>query len=448
MRFLLIIFLIFISQFILSQENEDEENVKFDIELNFNFDRQYKKTLKRNLQKDLYDILITTERFNFIISSEKKQYQNIRFDGDFKINKKNGLSIIQMALIDPKGKIINKVKDEYVLKKKVLFRSRDLFLKLFAGDYKERKENKKKDVAILLPEVKKAFVDQAIKKKKINIPEKKKSPSKKERSLPSLEEKEEKKEKEALEGEKKESKKKKKKKVSDISKFDNSPVLDLTKEYPKNPKSVNLASRWLKDFTLMVGQGVEVIRTDSITSLETTTKRFNFVLDGNYGKEKSLGFINFRGSLGLISGETDFGFGPIFELGAGYYFAPFGKIIAFGGGLLINAFNFAGITRRGAGLRKASHTGLWFGGGVKVNFDEWIKGLSLSGNVYNSYITTATIAEELEIPTNGKLLQIIGKIGLFWGLGVGVKYDSVLTSSAGSDVFSVDYESLTILLTI
>ena len=447
MKFLLIIFLSFISQFILSQETE--KDVKFDIELNFNFDRQYKKTLKRNLQKDLYDILITTEKFNFIISSEKKQYQNIRFDGDFKINKKNGLSIIEMALIDPKGKIINKVKDEYVLKKKVLFRSRDLFLELFAGDYKEKKENKKKDVAMLLPEVKKAFVQQAIKKKKIKVPIKEKSPSEKETKLPPTEEKEEKKEEETIEEEKKKPKKKKKKKrVSDISNFDNSPVLDLTKEYPKNPKSVGLASRWLKDFTFMVGQGVEVIRTDSITSLETTTKRFNFVLDGNYGKEKSLGFINFRGSLGLISGETDYGFGPIFELGAGYYFAPFGKIIAFGGGLLINAFNFAGITRRGAGLRKASHTGLWFGGGVKVNFDEWIKGLSFSGNIYNSYITTATIAEELEIPTNGKLLQVIGKIGLFWGVGVGVKYDSVLTSSAGSDVFSVDYESLTILLTI
>ncbi|MCR9203569.1 MAG: hypothetical protein NXH75_03260 [Halobacteriovoraceae bacterium] len=429
-------------------QREADEDIKFDISLVFGFDKSFNKTTKRNLKKDFFDILIETEKFNFVIPTQKKNYENIRFYGRFKTNRK-GYSTIEMDLIDPNGKVINKVSDDFVLQKKVLFRSRSLFLELFAGNYGEEVPIKKDktDVAVLIPKVKNAFVNQAVAKGKI------KPPPKPEKKIPDdpLQEDEEEKEVQAKAKPPKEKKKKKRKKpknTSDISNFENSPVLDLTKDYPEKPRALGVPARWLSDFTIMVGQESETVLTQGIVDIQTTTRRLSVGMDANFGQEESIGFIGIQGAFGLIVGEHEYGFGPKFQLGSGYYVAPFGEYVAAGAGILLHTFNFAGLIERGAGITKSSHSGLWAGGGLKVNLDQFISGLSLSAHMYNSFVTTATIGGEKEIPTTGRLTQFSASTNMFWGLGLGFKYDSISVSSASDDDFVTSDESFSIFITL
>ena len=458
MRLFISYLLIFLLSVPSLAQREADEDIKFDISLVFGFDKSFKKLTKRNLKKDLFDILIETEKFNFVIPTQKKNYENIRFYGRFKTNKK-GYSTIEMELIDPKGKIINKVKDDFVLKKKVLFRSRALFLELFAGNFGEEIPIKKDktDVAVLIPKVKDAFVAQAVAKGKIKPPPPP-SPKNADKSKPEDEILEEGGEEAEIQAKakkpkpkppkKKKKPRKKKENTSEISDFENSPALDLTKDYPEKPAPVGIPARWLSDFTIMVGQESETVLTQGIVDIQTTTRRLSIGMDANFGKEESMGFVGVKGAFGLIVGGHEYGFGPKFELGAGYYVAPFGEYVAAGAGVLLHSFNFAGLIERGGGITKSSHSGLWAGGGVKVNLDKFISGLSLSGHMYNSFITTATLGGEKEIPTSGRLTQFVAKSDIFWGLGLGIKYDSISVSSSNDDDFVVADESFSLFITL
>ena len=443
---------IFTSTFTIGQDSSDGpiEPLRYNIGLRFLFDKTFQSEGRRNLKKDLYNILIDTNRFDFVIPVKGQSLESLVFEGRYYSNKKKrGFSVIEMKLIDPDNKTINKVQDKFVLEKNVPLRARALFLELFTGsrdDEEAKIENLEKSVK-LLPVVKEALIKNSIngiqkkQKNQVNqiddIPEddEEKEGSASKDKKPEIPEKPPKK------------KRPKKKNSSEISEFENSPDLNLVKEYPKAPILKGVSAKWLTGLKLFVGSESESVYTESIADVRTTTNRLNIGVDGQFGQENSIGFIGVNGSLGLITGEHEYGFGPKFDVSSGYYIAPLGDWIAVGLGVQMNTFNFAGIIERGSGVKKSSHSGLWFGGGVKLNLNRLMQGLNFSGHLYNTLGTSATIGDETELPTTGQKTEIQARVDLYWGVGLAVQLESVNVTASNNKSFLISDESIIISIT-
>ena len=435
--------------------------VKYNIGVKSNYTSSITETEKSYIKKNIFEVLMQTNRFNIILGS---QYKNTKMNNFFSLTiqitdapaigeiRNNDLNVKLILKDEIEDFLINYKQEKRVLRDKLQITLKSMLYSIFYGkNYDPAKEELIEDEIIPL---KKKFKEKRKKPKKEpeiepEVPPQEQPPAdapKEEISENSSEQDDPKKEDEPEEEEKKPKPKKKKKEEVSISDF-NSPNLDLEKEAPKPPKEVKLSSKWTNSFRMYVGSVDEEIIADSIVTIGTTTSRIVLGANGHMGVENKNHFYTFGGEVGLVKGDHEFGFGPKYDFYGGYNIAPFGDWFSVGPAVSLSNLNYAAVFTEGGGEKRFSGGGLWIGGKSEIflDFNSWSILLDfryqriMAGSISNS----DGDSEE----ASGSKTIMSASVSIWKGWGIGIRNESIeMTTLADSNLVVRD-DSFGIFLT-
>ncbi len=431
LRISLSIFCLLVSQLCFSQKEDGP--LKYRISLSFDFDDQITKEQRSSIKKDFYEILISTKRFDFILGSNNA-IDTVHFKVTFGKNlKMPQYYAAEMSLVTSDGKIINKEIDRILIPEKLNLEARELFLKLFLGNYynaTEKKVIKNKLSSKVEKVLKKMRRRNALKKKKKMMGEEE-VPDEEEEEEPSIDEINENNVKNNKAGDSKDGDETNSAKISN---FENSPDLDLSKTIQKKAKRRGVML-FNSSLLMKLGHEREIVKTSSVANVETNTSRLTVGVQGFLEKEGG-GQVLLDGEVGIVMGGHEFGFRPKFNILGGYLFRPGQDFLSIGPILEIGTFNFAGLAFRGDGIRRSTHKGILGGVGASLKLRNILERFVINAGYLTTLITSASFGDLDSIATSGSKVILVGSARVYKNYGVGLKFTSldIESSSIEGDI--------------
>lgn len=448
------------SQSVFSQDTnatKAKETVKYNIGVKSSYSTSLTETEKNYIKKNIYEILMQTNRFNIILGH---QYKKTKRDNLFSLTlqitdapklseeRDDDLNVKLILKDEVEGYLINFKQEKRVLRNKLQSTLRSMIYGIFYGkNYDE--------------ELDKVIVDQIIPlKKKANLNkknEKSDQSSEIEKKLeptveeidpqpPEQEEEDEDKDDPPEEEKPKKEKKKKKKEDVEISDFD-SPNLDLEKEDIPKREEVEIPDKWANQLRFYFGNVDEEIISDSIVQIGTTTSRIVLGVNGHQGVEGRNHFYTFGAEVGLIKGEHEFGFGPKYDIYGGYNIAPFGKFFSIGPAISLSNLNYAAVFERGAGTKKFSGSGIWAGAKSEIFIDIGFIDILFDFRYQKVMVGSITSSAGDEVEASGTKTIMQARIALWNNWGIGVRNESIEMSTLVDSNLVVRDDSFGIFLT-
>ncbi len=433
---------------------EEREVVKYNIGVKSSYTDTITETEKNYIKKNIFEVLMQTNRFNIILGHQyKKTQRNNLFSLTLQVTdapklngqRDNDLNVKLILKDEVEDYLINFKQEKRVLRDKLQVTLRAMLYGIFYGknydpkldeviedkiiplkkkNRKPRVQNKKE------PEPELVEVEGFLEETVAEIPP----------EAPAAEQKEEEPKKKAP------PKKKKKENKAEISDFD-SPNLDLTKEAPKKPKKIDLPQNWTSQFRMYVGNVDEEIIADSVVSVGTTTSRVVIGADGHMGVEGRNHFYTYGAEVGLVKGEHEFGFGPKYDFYGGYNIAPFGSFFSIGPSVSFSNLNYAAVFTAGEGEKRFSGGGLW-GGAKSEIFLEFGKVSILLDFRYQRVLAgSITSSSGDDVEASGTKTIMSARVAFWNNWGLGVRQESIeMTTLADSNLVVRD-DSFGIFLT-
>ncbi len=461
------LFLSFILISSLNAQEEIQEDIKAPLKYNIGVKSSYTSSLSATersfLKKNIFEILMQTNRFNIILGGQfKKTKMNNFFSltvqitdapalGDTRTNDLNVKLILRDEIEDF---LINFKQENRVLRDKLQITLKSMLYSIFYGQNYDiakdeliedkiiplKKKFKEKRVSpkvppVVSPEVPPVTPDEPQEAKEEVIPSEQPPKIQNDTVPPKKPE-----EKTTL---KKKEKKKDEVKISDF----NSPNLDLEKDSPKPPKEIKLSSTWTNSFRMYVGSVDEEIIADSIVTIGTTTSRIVLGANGHVGVENKNHFYTYGAEIGLLKGEHEFGFGPKYDFYGGYNIAPFGTWFSVGPSVSLSNLNYAAVFTEGAGEKRFSGGGLWIGGKSEIFFDFNSWSILLDFRYQKIMAGSISNSDGASEEASGTKTIMSASVSIWKGWGIGVRNETIeMTTLADSNLVVRD-DSFGIFLT-
>jgi hypothetical protein len=423
-------------------QNKEKKVIKYNIGVKSSYTSSITGTEKNYIKKNIFEVLMQTNRFNIILGH---QYKNTQKDNLYSLSiqitdapvinesRKNDLNV-KLILKDEVGNyLINYKEEKRVLRDKLQITVRKMIYGIFYGENYDPNLDKVINDEIIPLKKKLNDKNQGGDKpvgEEINLVEGDPKPLEDEEKPPVEEEEEEEEEKPKLPP----PPKKENPKAVDISDFD-SPDIDLSKDVPKEPKKIDLPLNWTNAFRMYVGSVDEEIVADSIVTVGTTTNRIVLGANGHIGVTDRNHFITYGGELGFVNGSHEFGFGPKYDFYGGYNVAPFGEFISVGPALSFSNLNYAAVFSAGDGERRFSGGGLWGGAKSEIFVDFGPFSVLLDFRYQRILVGTISNSGGDSVEASGTKVIMSGRVTFWENWGIGFRNESIeMTTLADSNL--------------
>lgn len=437
-----------------SEASPEAPKEKFNITIKKEGQLEVTEGQEKGILKNIYEILLQSNRFNFILGTNKSNtstYSDL-FEVDISVTKEEmaGFYTIKLKLNDVvTGNLINFVRYPKIQDDKLQIKTRSALLKLFYGDnYDEVQDEILKDEIIPLTKRKLS----APKQKKNNSvkknPKIEKSPEEVSEIPPESEEPPAPMISQAKPKAKKPKKKKRRKpkvKVK-ISNFD-APNIDLKKPKEKKKKVVALPEKWVSRFQMYFGNESETVLAETVVGVQTSTSRLTFGFDGAAAAEKSMHFYSYGGHVGIVRGDHELAFGPKYKLYGGYNIAPFGPIFSLGPMLSLDSFNFASVSDVGTGTSKFSNTAIWGGLKSEIFIDYGFLYLILNATYSKIFAGSTSYGDGSDVDMSGDKVNFSAKLKIYGDWGIKIQKETIVLLPTQDESIEVTDDSLGIFIT-